>query len=404
MTETRERTDFADSLSIVLKVAERCNIACTYCYFFYSGDESYKRHPATIPAGTVEDLCRFLKGASVAGVRDIRVGFHGGEPLLLKKDRLVAICEQLKLALEPDCQLTLVVQTNAMLIDEEWIAIFERFQIRLGVSFDGPQEVHDVARLDKKGRGTYLATVEGWNRLKEAAAQGRMSEPGILCVVDPQYSGSEIFNHFVDVIGARGINFLLPDLSHDSDVLSPEYVESCGKYLIDVFEAWKRRGDPNIRVRFITEIFGPLVNDEFCRQSLSHKNSPFGQIVVSSNGDICPDDTIRGLNERFQQTDLSVAHNDIMNVWSSDLWREMAGSNEVPPTACQACQWWSLCKGGTMHHRYSASQGFNNASVFCQALKMLYGHVYDSLVASKYDPAVMNMRLAHRAAPATAAA
>src|SRR5438105_10663432 len=74
-----------DTLEVILKTVERCNIACRYCYFFFGGDTSYERHPPCITRATVNEVAGFLKAGAVdLGIDKLQIDFHGGEPLMQK--------------------------------------------------------------------------------------------------------------------------------------------------------------------------------------------------------------------------------------------------------------------------------------------------------------------------------
>lgn len=144
-------------LTIVLKTVERCNINCTYCYFFNGIDKSFKQHPPYISFETIKKITKFLKeGSKDLNIQRVRLGIHGGEPLMQKKTSFDEMCNYLRDELEPDVKVTLTLQTNGMLLDEEWINLIIKHNIGLGISIDGPKEYHDKYRVDHFGKGTYV--------------------------------------------------------------------------------------------------------------------------------------------------------------------------------------------------------------------------------------------------------
>ncbi|WP_426210442.1 radical SAM protein [Massilia sp. TWP1-3-3] len=383
-------------LSVILKVTERCNLACPYCYFFFSGDESYKAHPPVIAGGTVTEVIAFIRKAVIeTGVRQVRLGLHGGEPLLLKVDKFAELCAQFRAALDPLCDLMLVVQTNGVLVNDEWVAVFSRFQVRVGVSIDGDEAVHNIFRITKKGKGTYAETRRGWNLLNRAMADGVIPSATILCVVSPQQSGSKILKHFAEELQVTGVNFLLPDMTHDSPDANERYINGCGDFLIDVFNAWAELSSRKIKVtvRWIDEIIGALMDDELCRRSATSKYEPLGQFVVSSNGEISPDDVIRGLDPRFRTFSFNVEHSQYDEVQNSPVWQELDGAQRTLAQQCQSCVWKNICRGGAYQHRFSEKNGFDNPSVYCPSLKRFFAHVTKQVVASGYPIEHIERRL-----------
>lgn len=381
-------------LHVVLKVAERCNLVCPYCYFFFNGDETYKRHPAVMPMARIKDTAQFLRRAVLEnGYDSVRLVFHGGEPLLVKKAVFRAMCDVLTDALDDVCNLLLGVQTNGVLIDEEWVDIFEEYRIRIGVSFDGVGAQHDLTRIDKKGRGTYDQTKSGWDLLMRAAEEGRLSRPGLLCVVAPEQDGGETLMTFLNELGPEGVNFLLPDYTHDSAEVTPELIEKSGEYMLSVLRRWIALGRPALRVRFIMEAFGPLVDDGIARRTIVAKNNPLVLLTISSNGDISPDDTLRGIGPRFQDTGLNVSHSTIGEVFTHPLWRDLVEAHEKPGGACGDCKWWNACKGGMQLHRHSHERGLANESIYCGALKKFHAEVANLLTDAGYSASEMDRRM-----------
>ncbi len=372
----------ATSLYIVLKVTERCNLACPYCYFFFAGDDTFKIHPATILGDTVDGLIKFVLDAiENTGVRHVSIGFHGGEPLLLRKEAFRGMCTRLETALAQRCSLQFLMQTNAVLVDPEWVELFVRYRIQIGVSFDGPEALHNLTRITKKGRGTYTETRHGWDLMNAAGKAGRMPLPGVLCVVAPGQSARQTYEHFVNDLATTNINFLMPDVNHDSPEVTPAFIDAVGDYMIDICHAWltdgARRG---VEIRFIKEIIGPLLDDEVCRASQDKYN-------------IAPDDIVRTLAPRFRETGFQVGRNTFPELAASGQWQELARAQQQLPTSCQSCVWRNVCRGGAPQNRFSAARGFDNPSVYCKTLKRIYAYLADNLIKGGIAVEAMEERL-----------
>ncbi|MBP1204564.1 uncharacterized protein JOD97_002606 [Duganella sp. 1411] len=393
-------------LGIVFKVTERCNLACPYCYFFFSGDQSYKEHPAIVPDDTVAGIIRFIQNAiAESGVTRVHIGFHGGEPLLLKRDYFADVCQQLIDGLGSRCKLSLSVQTNGVLINEAWINVFERFSMAVGVSFDGDRETHNRTRITKSGRGTYDETLRGWRLLEQAERAGRIRRLGVLCVIAPDQSGSATFLHFVRELKVKHLDFLLPDLTHDSIEVSERFIERCGDYLVDVCRAWFAHGDQNVTVRFMRRIMRMLLartiqaHDPFNAQRASHT-----LLTVSSNGDISPDDVLRTLDWRFRETGFHVATGTLREIHDGPMWGELRAVQQTLAPQCNACIWNGVCGGGLKQHRYSLRRGFNNPSIYCKSLARMYAYICAQLAKGGIPVQSIEQRLSSLAVAPTAAA
>ena len=266
-------------LQIVLKVSERCNIKCTYCYFFFGGDQSYKNHAAVIEDDSIEAVARFLEREIASeGIDRVSIALHGGEPLLMKKQRFARMLERLTRA-TASTKLTVSLQTNGMLIDDEWVDIFTQYQIQVGVSLDGPRRMNDVYRIDKRNAGTYDRSVEGLKRVQNASMAGWLPDPAILCVINVRNDPKAIFEHFVGELGVKKLDFLLPDENHE--VFDRNTIGEYGKFLSTAFHLWVKENDPSISIRIFEHLVFLLKSNRAGRRKNKEAQRSVKVITVS---------------------------------------------------------------------------------------------------------------------------
>ena len=141
--------------SFVLKVASRCNLNCSYCYMYNLGDKTYLKQPKFMSISTIHTFAEKLAHyGKENGLRSFQIVFHGGEPLLLPKEFYK---ESVRIFTETlsDAYFDFVIQTNGVGLDEDWYALFNELNIRVGISMDGPKEYHDRYRVFHNGKGSY---------------------------------------------------------------------------------------------------------------------------------------------------------------------------------------------------------------------------------------------------------
>ena len=273
------------TLEVILKITERCNLDCDYCYFFNAGDDSYRKHAALISHDTATLLVRRLKEFATAyNLQRLAIHLHGGEPLLLPKARFDRICHEIRSNLAPILDLSLTIQTNGMLIDLEWIEIFNRHGIEVGVSLDGAQVHNDAHRLDHRGRSSYRETVRGLALCQEHLRQ----PPMVLAVIAEDFDPREVYEHFRD-LGVERIDFLLPDLNHDNFAGD---AQAYGDFLIKVFDLMVH-DEESASVRFIDHFLARLYGRGNFLFGAGRDDPDYLLITVSSDGGVGPDDTLR---------------------------------------------------------------------------------------------------------------
>lgn len=146
----------SERISVILKLpGETCNINCYYCY------EKRKPYPSAAQLRP-EVLRRFLE---LCGQRPLRVELHGGEPLVVRRPRMASLLHELR---NYDGDVSLAIQTNGTLLDDEWIDFFsvQWPTIDIGLSLDGDAAVNDVHRVDYHDRGTTALVESALRRLE----------------------------------------------------------------------------------------------------------------------------------------------------------------------------------------------------------------------------------------------
>jgi uncharacterized protein len=146
---------------LVVQPTPFCNINCSYCYL---PDRSSTR---SMSLDTVRLLARRVVQDGWAG-SDATVVWHAGEPLVVPVEWYEQAFEILGEHCPPGVRLTHAVQTNGTLINARWVALFQTYDMRVGVSLDGPREFHDHHRKARNGQGTFERTMRGIRLLQDA--------------------------------------------------------------------------------------------------------------------------------------------------------------------------------------------------------------------------------------------
>ena len=136
-----------------------CNLDCKYC-FFLSKDILYPGSKFRMTDGLMEQYIRQLI-ESQPRVPEVTIAWQGGEPTLMGLDffkETVAIAEKYR---RPGQRLLHTMQTNGTKLDDEWAAFFAENNFLIGLSVDGPKEMHDTYRVNKGGAGSFDQVMRG---------------------------------------------------------------------------------------------------------------------------------------------------------------------------------------------------------------------------------------------------
>src|SRR5690349_12640255 len=145
--------------SLLIKPASAvCNLDCAYCFYLDRDADPYKSLPAR--RMTDDTLERLVDTYMFYSYPNSVFAFQGGEPTLagLKFfEKLVTLQKQYG---RNGQNVSNALQTNAVLIDESWCDVFREYSWLLGVSIDGPEEMHDLYRYNKGGQGTWRKVIQ----------------------------------------------------------------------------------------------------------------------------------------------------------------------------------------------------------------------------------------------------
>ncbi len=386
-------------LGCVLKTVERCNINCTYCYFFNGKDSSYKKHSPYISIDTVKNIALFFKkGCLDLDIDTITIGLHGGEPMMQKKVDFSNMCKIFEDELSKFTAVRFTMQTNGMLIDEEWIDLFIKHRVHVGISIDGDKEINDKYRIDKRARGTYDRVIKGIRLMQSSPEIQAMGKLGILSVVNPEFSGKKIYRHFVDDLKIKNMDFLLQHFTHDDVQDSPGLdLDSHYNYLCDIFDEWIIDDDPNIEVRVLNSSLEQLMGGySHTYGNGARSQGDFPLITISSDGDLSPVDDIRSTNPEMMITDRTVSNSTLAQLLELQIFQKIKSAGITPPEKCSNCHWFNACGGGDITNRYSrVTDDFNHPSVFCNGLQKFFSKLSAYALKNGYplDKLVSNLDL-----------
>ncbi|WP_438491836.1 FxsB family cyclophane-forming radical SAM/SPASM peptide maturase [Streptomyces asiaticus] len=367
--------------SFVLKVANRCNIDCDYCYVFNSKDQAWRSLPARMSVEVARAAGRRIgEHATTHGLRTAHVVLHGGEPLLAGPRHMVDLLTALREGVPAEGpEVRVELQTNGTLLSEAWLDIFEQFEVTVGVSLDGPPDANDRHRLTHASRSTAASTVRG----VELLATRPHLFAGLLAVVDLANDPAEIHDYLAS-FEPPTIDFNLPHGTHDAppprnDPALPEY----GIWMSRVYDAWLARPEYRHSVRMLEDIAALSSGARGSVETLGL--APPATIVIESDGTIEGVDTLRSVEEGASRLDLDVFNQPFDEAAHHPKLLHRHFGRDALAEQCQRCSLVEVCGGGYLPHRFSAARGYRNPSVYCADLAYLIRYVQDSLREHGWD-------------------
>jgi len=399
-----------------------CNIDCKYC-FFLSKEALYPGGSHRMSEATLEAYITQLLEAHRAPW--VTIAWQGGEPTLMGLpffERAVELAERLK---RPGQRLQHTIQTNGIAIDDDWCTFFAARQFLVGLSVDGPRELHDAYRVTRAGKGTFDLVMNGWRSLRRHGV-----ECNILCTVNAanERHGRRVYTFLRDELGARFVQFIpiveratentitvanrgwsasphgkRPLYTQTGDRVTERSVtpEGYGRFLIDVFEEWVRRDVGRVYV----QLFDATLEAMLGRHGLCvHAPTCGDALALEHNGDVYACDHF--VEPDYRLGNIHETH--LLDLVASVRQRRFgAAKRDTLTRQCRTCEVRELCHGDCPKDRFARSRdGESGQSYLCAGLYAFFTHAQPAmrqmaaLLQSRRPPAAIMAMTAARDAEA----
>ncbi len=349
-------------MSPIIKITGNfCNLKCDYC--FYNSKNQNNR--TVMDVGLLE---KFLKEYFELFRGNLRLTWHGGEPLLAGLNFFEKIVEfQRRCSHRQDAILN-TLQTNGTLINEEWATFFKKNNFYVGVSLDGIEKCHDFFRKDKCGNGSFQRVTRGIRILREHGVP--VSVLATITKCNARYV-EENLRFFAETLGIKNIgnSVFCPDGNERMAQFGIQPQELTD-YLKKAIDFWWEKNDPNFRIREIENYLAGIIGKEASLCLFNGWCSSF--FCVEFNGEVYPCDRLSG-NKEFLFGDLRIQHlGDILNSRQRFNHAEKA---KFLHADCMACKWKNCCNNGCMALR-DGSGKFR----FCETRKAIFDYLSRKIV------------------------
>lgn len=374
-------------------IGARCNLACSYCFYlekeaaFYGSAQPSRMSPATLEK-FVRDYIASQPGP------EITFAWQGGEPMLMG----IAFFERavrLQKEYAAGRSIANAFQTNGTLMDAQWAEFFARENFLVGISLDGPREMHDPYRLDRGGKPTWGRVMDGLRLLR--SRQVRFNTLTVVHRRNCRRAGEvyrflreegSAFMQFIPLVErAAGAHDATTGLDHarppaaGHDLLPPEAVERAvprevpgrhrfGEFLCDIFDLWMQ-GDVG-RV-YIQQFESALASWLGIEATLCTMARQCGRaLALEHNGDLY-------LCDHYVYPEYKVGNlhatplADLGNAYATERF---GAAKANLSNACLSCPVRFACNGDCPKHRFvAAGPGQPGISYLCPSYQHFFGHI-----------------------------
>ena len=346
---------------LVLQPTGFCNIDCRYCYL-----PDRTKH-TKMPDDVVSAAADMLVQNNL--LRDhLSVVWHAGEPLVLPAsyyDNAMAIVRD---KIPDTCKITHYVQTNATLITQEWCDVFSRNDVSVGVSMDGPKQLHDLNRVTRSGAGTYDTVMKGIRLLQKNNINFH-----IISVLTKRalFFPDEFYAFFVEN-GIEEVCFNVEEIegANDQSTLSTNGVEKLYRQFMERFLKLAGAESKIKRLREFAHAYGALFLQNTA-EKINDQASPLAIVSVATNGDFSSysPELLGIVDKRFGDFTLgNVVDNQLCDIIETEKFKSIHTEIAAGVQACQAgCPYFSVCGGGAPANKFFETGQFSSTeTLYCK--------------------------------------
>lgn len=359
-TETRIRT-------IVLQPTPFCNIRCTYCYLPTRDDVS------TMSLDTIETTFRRVFESSFAG-EQITVIWHAGEPLVLPPSYYETAFTAIERLRPEGVAIRHSFQTNGTLLTKQWCDLIRRWHIGVGVSIDGPREMHDANRVTRSGKGTFDQAMRAVRLLQQEEIPFHVISVLSHRALDQP---AELHAFYLEH-GIRNVCFNVEESEGDHvSTLMLQGRDAVGAKLRSFLQAFWMLSRQNPGIDFIREIDG-LITRIFRPEEATVGNDqvePLAMMNVDCKGNVgtFSPELLGYRNERYSDFLVGNVHtHSLEQMLKSPAMKVMLDDIDAGVAACEReCGYFSICGGGAPVNKLSENGSFASTQTsFCNLVQI----------------------------------
>lgn len=363
---------------LIKPASSNCNLRCDYCFYHSLAENRAMKSYGIMSFDVLETL---VKRAYEHAEHYCCFAFQGGEPTLAGLDFFRQFAKLQKELKPIGLRVQNAIQTNGMVIDDEWAAYFAENDFLVGLSLDGPKDLHDHYRRNPQGRGTFSRVMRAAQIMeKHKVAFNILAVVNDLTIRHPR----RIYNFFRRQ-GFRYLQFI-PCLEPLGPENLPFAIKAAdyGDFLVELFDLWYRdlfTDDPT-SIRYFDNLVQMAMGypPECC--SMMGRCQP--QCVLEADGGVYPCD-FYVIDEWYMG---NIQEMSLEELKASPAARRFVEVSIRLPEKCRDCEYFALCRGGCRRQREPLSSDEPRLDYMCPAYLKLFEHAAERI----YEVAAMVRR------------
>ena len=352
-----------------------CNLDCDYC-FFLNKEQLYPGSTMRMSGDVLEAyLHQYIETQSVP---EVTIAWQGGEPMMMGLDFFRGSVEIADRSAPTGTHISYTLQTNGTLLDRDWCSFLRENGFLVGLSLDGPRELHDRYRHDKGGGGTFDRVLKAARLMQEERVKFN-----VLCTVNAANAGRplDVYRFFRDDLGVRWIQFIPiverinidgSTLLQQGDTVTDRSVDQrqWGEFLSAVFDEWLVADVGEVHVNMFESAFASWVGapalacifEETCGDALA----------LEHNGDLYSCDHFVEPSHLLG----NITETPMADLIASEQQARFGKDKHAGlPSRCRECEVLFACNGECPKNRFVTLDDETGLNYLCEGYRSFFSYI-----------------------------
>ena len=356
-----------------------CNIRCEYC-FYLSKEEMFPGHrnrsDFTMNEEVLEAYIRQYVETQPQGTKEITFAWQGGEPTLLPESFFEKAVEFERKYTPPGVKIANAFQTNGILVSRSRARFFAENDFLIGISIDGPEDLHNRYRVDRAGQGTFRDVMAGLENIKAAGAEFNT----LTVVQSDNAEHPERVYDFLKSIGSTFFQFIPIVEKLPGGGVSERTVRAgqWGRFLNGVFDRWIHRDIGDVFVQYFDMMLG--LHAGYPASLCTHARTCGNAMAIEHDGSVYSCD-----HYVFPEFRLGSVMETGLAAMADSPFQVKFGNDkqDTLPDKCLSCRYLNFCWGACPKDRILDSPGKGQLNWLCDGWYDFYSHTEPHFQAMK---------------------
>jgi uncharacterized protein len=356
-----------------------CNLACKYCYMGCA-----KTTPITVMSYSI--LEKVMVDLGALGLPQLEFNWHGGEPLLAGMQFFDTALKFQQKHLPPNCSVRNSLQTNGTLLNMDWVTFLDENSVGVGVSIDGPEDIHNFMRPCRNGLGSFSSVMKGISCLRKSKGNNRHIHALPVISKRSLHHSDRIFSFFLD---NNIFNFAFTpcfpkcDGLMENKIIDETHISAheFATFMIAICSQWFGLDNDRIEIRFLSEIAKMILGGQSTLCIFQKSSCCAKFLTIDALGNVYPCDCY--MSGKFVLG--NITKTGIAQILASQNHERFSHRVRTLPKPCTRCTVFSICGGGCSYYRYFTNGTFEHTNYYCRGIKRIIDSMQSTLQGGTHN-------------------